>query len=172
MGRILVRQKQARSFDLLIVLIVGVVLTGWSIALAHQAYVSTPNIEDFRHFAEPGSTKYEAKSVYLFAPILFEVAGLLGLVASLAPSIPFLPQHVREWLDPGFLWRRIEAYLFTLFFVACLLGTANNSSHALRATHKLIRPASLSDVRRLEGTATSSWVSYLGRWYNTNGPLQ
>lgn len=130
-------RDRARPIDHLVVLVIGAALTAWSIAVAHKAYIGTPNIDDFPRFAEPTSSKHEAKSVYLFTPILFEVVGLLAVLASLAPSIPLLPRRVRDWLDPGIEMGRIEAYLSTLFFVACLLSTVVNSSHALHATHNL-----------------------------------
>ena len=132
-GRFPSLQNPPTRAELLSIVIVAAVLVGWSIALATQAYIGTPNVANFRHFAEPTSSKFEPKSWYLFGPVLFEAVGLLSL------SNPFLPSRVRNFLDPGIPIKRGYAYGLILFFLACLWGTSVNCLHALQAAHALDR---------------------------------
>jgi hypothetical protein len=124
-------QKPPSRAELLTIVAAATVLTGWSIALAANAYISTPDIANFRRFAEPASSKFEPKSWYLFGPVLFEVVGLLGA------AVPFLPRRIRNFLDPGIPIKRVHAYGLLAFFVVGLWGTGINSSRALQATHRV-----------------------------------
>jgi len=84
-----------------------------------HACLATPDIANFRHYAEPSSTKFEPKAWYPFGPPLFGIVGCASLLASI--------------LGRGFEVKRLHAYGAVLFFAAVLWGCNVNASHARRA---------------------------------------
>ena len=112
-------QRQAARSELLVVLAIGALLTGWGVHLAVHAYAATPDILNFRHYAEPSSTKFEPKTWYLFGPPLFGIVGCASLLASI--------------LEGGLEVKRLHAYGAVVFFVFVLWACDVNASHALRA---------------------------------------
>lgn len=103
-------------------------MTGWSVALAWEAWNLTPNVEDFRRFAEGASARSESKASYIFSPIAF---GGLGLMALLSLC---LPKRIRDRVRfDDRLRRRPYLWSFSLLFLFVLWATHHNSSRALRA---------------------------------------
>lgn len=52
----------------LTIVVAAAALVGRSITLATAAYLGTPNVANFRHFAEPTSSKFEPKILVSVRP--------------------------------------------------------------------------------------------------------
>ena len=99
------------SWEIVLVLVIAISITGYSYDIAYHAELNTPNDPTFRDLVRPESMKPWFKAEYLYGPLLFECIGLISLAAIL------LPRRVRDYLVlPG----RIAKKAPSIFF-ACLV---------------------------------------------------
>lgn len=72
--------RHANSVELAMVTF-WVAIFAWRLVATMEVYLETPHVENFRLFAEPGSSRVEGKLSYLFSPVLVLGAGLaIGVV--------------------------------------------------------------------------------------------
>ena len=119
-------RKKLSRLDLLILTIAASAITGLSLALAVQAYIETPNVANFWHFAEPASTKYGTKSEYLLGPTLIEILALGSLLCG------FISGSYYAYIIKS-NWTRRTYVCFIILFFLLLLGVVDD--HRSKALH-------------------------------------
>lgn len=119
-----------------------VFLIVWSMALAAAVagtvftYVSTPDVENFRGFAEPGNSKFEGKITYVFLPVVI-MAVAVAYGAFKTPEFE---------TDRGFM----NALLLTGFVALCGLGVWLNCKRALDRAAAITKERSSLGVQQLD----------------------
>jgi len=97
----------ANRIELFIVLLICLAITGYSFSIAHHAELYTPAVANFGQFAQPQSSIFQSKDLYLYGYMVFEALALLALATSL------LPRRVFDRLTLG---RRSRGAMFTSSF--------------------------------------------------------
>lgn len=100
--------------------------TGLSIAIllySIYAYLNTPDIAEFRHFAEPTNTKSEGKISYIFSPTVLVLLGA-------AFGVSFVIRESKQNADDIDLRKCL---FVTLYVLVGSLGAWLNCSRALGA---------------------------------------
>ena len=88
-------QQTPRASEIILAFLIGTALTVSATETAWQAWVSTPDVPDFRNYVDPSQHSTKPKADYLFGPLIL---ALIPLVAFWSHAI--LPKRIADWLFP------------------------------------------------------------------------
>jgi hypothetical protein len=120
------RQADATKAEIIIVFVTVTAIVAFSCYIAHHAAANTFPDPVFRHSVQPGSTKTQFKTEYLYVPLLFQ------FVAWLAVGVSLLPARIQEsWFLKTQNWQKRYLYLTVAYCLLISAGIYWNSSNAL-----------------------------------------